>query len=239
MSNQKHPPKRRRGDKIAARRGRQRRASWQLWTGIAVLIAAVVAGVVIQSSRSTGNAVVVTPAHALGPNGGEQRGSASAPVLVEEYGDFQCPHCADFQRTVGPTIDKLVKAGTIRFVYHPIAFIGPESTAAANAAELAGDQGKFWPYHDQLFAQQGPENSGTFSTAKLLSIGRQVGVSDQRFVDGVRKGSYDAWVAKSTDDASRRGVNQTPTVLVDGQIVPAAITAQGLQAAVNAALAAK
>jgi protein-disulfide isomerase len=238
MSNQKYPPQRRRGDKIAARRGR-RRPSWQLWTGIAVLVLAVVAGVAIQSSRSSGGASVVTPAHALGPGGGEQRGKASAPVLVEEYGDFQCPHCTDFQRDVGPTVDRLVEAGTIHFVYHPIAFIGPESTTAANAAECAGDQGKFWAYHDRLFAQQGAENSGTFSTSKLLSIGRQVGVSDQRFTTCVNKGTYDGWVAKSTDDASRRGVNQTPTVFVDGQAVSSAITAQGLQAAVNAALAAK
>ena len=148
MSNQKYPPKRRRGDKIAARRGR-RRPSWQLWTGIAVLVVAVVAGVAIQSGRSSSGGSVVTPAHALGPAGGEQRGKASAPVLVEEYGDFQCPHCADFQRNVGPTIDRLVDAGTIRFVYHPIAFIGPESTTAANAAVCAGDQGKFWPYQDR------------------------------------------------------------------------------------------
>jgi len=138
-----------------------------------------------------------------------------------------------------PTIDRLVDAGTIRFVYHPIAFIGPESTTAANAAVCAGDQGKFWPYHDQLFAQQGAENSGTFSTGKLLSIGRQVGVSDQRFTTCVNKGTYDGWIAKSTDDASRRGVNQTPTVFVDGQAVSTAITATGLQDAVNSALAAK
>jgi protein-disulfide isomerase len=64
-------------------------------------------------------------------------------------------------------------------------------------------------------------------------------VSDQRFTTGVNKGTYDGWVAKATDDASRRGVNQTPTVFVDGQAISSAITAQGLQAAVNAALAAK
>ena len=238
MSNQNQPPKRRRGDKIAARRGRKR-ASWQLWAGVAVLVVAVVAGVAIQSGRSSSSGSVVTPAHALGPNGGEQRGKASAAVVVEEYGDFQCPHCADFQRDVGPTVNRLVDAGTIRFVYHPIAFIGPESTTAASAATCAGDQGKFWPYHDELFAQQGPENSGTFSNAKLLEIGKQVGVSDQRFTTCVDKGTYDGWISKSTDDASRRGVNQTPTVMVDGQVVADAITAKGLQAAVDAALAAK
>ena len=64
-------------------------------------------------------------------------------------------------------------------------------------------------------------------------------MSDQRFTTCVDKGTYDGWISKSTDDASRRGVNQTPTVMVDGQVVADAITAKGLQAAVDAALAAK
>jgi protein-disulfide isomerase len=238
MSKSKQPPARRRAEKIAARRGR-RRPSWQLWAGVAVLIVAVVAGVVIQSGRSPSGATVTRPAHALGPNGGEQRGSASAPVVVEEYGDFQCPHCADFQRTVGPTVDKLVDSGKIRFVFHPIAFIGPESTAAASAATAAGDQGKFWQYHDALFAAQGAENSGTFSNAELQRIAQQVGVAGDKFNTCLRDGTYNGWVSKITDDASRRGVNATPTVLVDGQVAPGALTAQGLQQAVNSALAAR
>ena len=238
MSKANQPPARRRGQKIAARRGRRNR-SWQLWLGIGVLVVAVVAGVAIQSNRNSGGGSVTTPAHALGPNGGEIRGSAAAPVVVEEYGDFQCPHCADFQRTVGPTINQLVDQGRIRFVFNTIAFIGPESTTAGSAATAAGDQGKFWQYHDQLFAQQGPENSGTFSTSKLLAIGRQVGLDNQRFTNAVEHGTYKGWIAQQTDNASRMGVNQTPTVLVDGQVAPDAVTPQGLQAAVNAAQAAK
>jgi protein-disulfide isomerase len=238
MSKTTKPPARRRGQKIAARRGR-RNTSWQLWVGVAVLIVAVVAGVAIQSGRTSTGGSVTRPAHALGPDGGEQRGSAAAPVVVQEYGDFQCPHCADFQRTVGSTIDKLVDQGKIRFVFNTIAFIGPESTAAGSAATAAGDQGKFWQYHDQLFAQQGPENSGTFSTSKLLAIGRQVGLDNQRFTNAVEQGTYKGWIGQQTDNASRQGVNQTPTVMVDGQVAPDAITPQGLAAAVTAALAAK
>ena len=64
-------------------------------------------------------------------------------------------------------------------------------------------------------------------------------MTDQRFTTAVEHGTYENWIAQQTDEASRRGVNQTPTVLVDGQMPPDAITAQGLQAAVDAALAAK
>ena len=123
--------------------GRRRRSPLQLWGPIVLLVVAVVAGIAVQSARSHPNGSQATPAHTLGPNGGELLGNPSAPVLVEEYGDFQCPVCGQWERDVYPTVRRLVDQGRIRFEYHPIAFIGPESVAAANAAEAAGDEGKF------------------------------------------------------------------------------------------------
>jgi protein-disulfide isomerase len=227
------PSRRRRGAKLAARR--RRRSSGWFWV-VGFLVLAVVAGIGVQALRSPGGGTMVRPAHALGPADGEVLGQASAPVAVEEYGDFQCPHCADFEQTVGPTIRQLVDQGRIRFVYHPIAFLGPESVAAANAATCAGDQGKFWPYHDLLFQQQAPaENSGFLSADQLLRFGQRVGVTDRRFTTCVTKGTYLPWVQYLTDQASQRGVNATPTILVNGTMAPDAITVQGLLAAVNAA----
>jgi protein-disulfide isomerase len=225
----------RRGTKLAARqRRRSRRTAW-LWTA-AFLAVAVAAGIGIQALRTTSGGPLVRPAHALGPADGEVIGQATAPVTVEEYGDFQCPHCRDFQEAVGPTITQLVKAGKIRFVYHPMAFLGPESVAASNAATCAGDEGKFWPYHDLLFAEQAPvENSGFLSTGQLLAFGRQLGLTDSHFVTCVRNGTYVPWSNHITDEASQRGVNATPTILVNGQAAPNATTSQGLLAAVNAA----
>jgi protein-disulfide isomerase len=198
-------------------------------------VVAVVAGIAFQSARSNRQASVAVPAHALGPNGGELLGRPSAPVLVEEYGDFQCPICGQWERTVGPTVRRLVDQGRIRFEYHPIAFIGTESVAAANAAEAAGDEGKFWAYHDLLFADQAPENSGALTTDRLLELGRQIGLTGQPFQQKVRDGTYDNWIRRATDQSSQRGVVQTPTVLVNGHQVDTALTAQGLQAAVDAA----
>ena len=194
-----------------------------------------VAGIAVQAARSHPQAAQASPAHALGPNGGELLGRPSARVLVEEYGDFQCPVCGEWERTVSPTVRQLVDQGRIRFEYHPIAFIGPESVAAANAAEAAGDEGRFWAYHDLLFADQAPENSGALTTDRLLELGRQTGLTSPQFQRKVRDGTYDNWIRQVTDQSSQRGVVQTPTVLVNGREVDAALTAQGLQAAVNAA----
>jgi protein-disulfide isomerase len=229
-----------------ASRGRQRpavsrrrdRSPLQLWGPIVLLVVAVVAGIAFQSARSNRHATQTVPAHTLGPNGGELLGHPSAPVLVEEYGDFQCPVCGQWERTVSPTVRRLVDQGRIRFEYHPIAFIGPESVAAANAAEAAGDQGRFWAYHDLLFADQAPENSGALTTDRLLELGRQLGLTSRQFQQKVRDGTYDSWIRQVTDQSSQRGVVQTPTVLVNGRQVDAALTAQGLQAAVNAATSA-
>ena len=230
----KRPPATRGPRRPPARR-RRRRSPLQLWGPIVLLVVAVVAGIAYQSARSNSHTTQAVPAHALGPNGGELLGRATAPVLVEEYGDFQCPICGQWERDVGPTVRRLVDQGRIRFDYHPIAFIGPESLAAANAAEAAGDEGRFWAYHDRLFADQAPENSGALTTDRLLELGRQVGLTSQQFQQRVRDGTYDNWIRQVTDQSSQRGVVQTPTVLVNGREVDTALTAQGLQAAVNAA----
>jgi len=235
-SSKRPPASRRRG---AAARGRRGRSPLQLWGPIVLLVVAVIAGIAFQSARSNSRATQAVPAHALGPNNGELLGRPAAPVLVEEYGDFQCPVCGEWERTVYPTVRQLVDQGRIRFEYHPIAFIGPESLAAANAAEAAGDAGKFWAYHDLLFADQAPENSGALTSDRLLALGRQVGLTSPQFQQKVRDGTYDNWIRQVTDQSSQQGVVQTPTVLVNGRQVDSALTAQGLQAAVNAASSGK
>jgi protein-disulfide isomerase len=184
---------------------------------IALLAVAAIVGIAIQSRRAAIPASAASPGHALGPNGSEVIGPADALVLVEEYGDFQCPVCGEFHRSVEPQIRALADQGRIRFAYVPIAFIGPESAAASNAAVCAADQGKFWPYHDYLFQNQAPENSGALTPDRLVQIGADVGIADSAFDRCVRDGTHASWVSRITEDSSLRGVNQTPTVYVNGQ----------------------
>lgn len=98
-------------------------------------------------------------------------GPADAPVTIFEYSDFQCPFChRAFEATI-PSILQYVAQGKVRFVYKNYAILGQESTWAAQAAECAADQGKFWKYHDELFRQAGiagAENVGVFTKANLI-----------------------------------------------------------------------
>lgn len=209
------------------------------WIVIVVVVVAAVVGIVVQSSRSkTENATVVTPKHELGPNQTEIEGDPSAPVLVEEYGDYQCPACEAFFQSTDPTIKQLVADGKIRFAFGNFAFIGPESYRAASAAICAADAGKFWEFHDLVYSNQAAENSGFLTHDQLVAFGKDAGISGAKldtFERCVRSDRYDGFVRRQTENTSKnKGVSQTPTVFVNGvqlqQLTPA-----GLTAAVNAA----
>lgn len=81
------------------------------------------------------------------------RGPESAPITLVEYGDFQCPYCAQ----VDPLRPAVLATGNVRWVFRhfPVSLIHPRAMAAAMAAEAAGRQGRFWEMHDRLFRNQG------------------------------------------------------------------------------------
>ena len=94
-------------------------------------------------------------------------GDPDAPVTIIEYGDFQCPFCARFHEQVSPRLrEEYIKTGKARMVFRNFQFLGPESVAAAEAAECAKDQGKFWTYHDAIYDEElrdGQENNGNLN----------------------------------------------------------------------------
>lgn len=182
---------------------------------IAVLVV-VIAAVAAVANRYESAQQLASPHHSLGPAGSEVEGSPSAAVLVDMYGDYQCPYCHQFHAQVGGTIASLVQAGTIRFAFHPYAFIGPESVAAASAAECAGDEGRYFPMFEELYTHEFPENSGGFTTAELVSLARAAGVTHDRTLHCIQAGTYDGWVRKVTDEGSTRGISGTPTIFVNG-----------------------
>nr|WP_235433554.1 thioredoxin domain-containing protein [Protofrankia coriariae] len=205
---------------------------------VALLAVAALIGVAVQSNR-TESAPVVLPVTATGTDNGIVVGRADAPVTVDFYEDFQCPICQELESTLGPNIQQMISDGRIRAVYHMMSFLGPESVRAANAAAAAAQEGKFKEYHDILYANQPPEHSGGYQNDALTAFGARVGLTSPAFVEAVRNGTYNGYVAKVEDDASKRGVTGTPTVLVNGrQLSPQALTPQGFTAAVTSAAAA-
>ena len=149
-------------------------------------------------------------------------GNAQTDVIVIEYGDFQCPFCGMFFRdTEGVIIDKYVRTGKVKFVYRDFAFLGPESIKAALAARCAGDQGKFWEYHDYLFSHQNGENQGAFADPNLKSFARTLRLNTSMFGQCFDSLKHHQEILDSLDLGKNSGVKGTPKgfILKDGKIV--------------------
>ena len=167
-------------------------------------------------------------------------GQAAAPVLIREYGDFQCPSCGAFARSVEAQIKiAYIDTGKARLEWHDFAWIGPESRDAANAARCAGDQGRFWEYHDLLYQSQGGENTGAFSKDRLKGFGASLGLNVATFDACVDAGTHAGAVQADLADVTSQGFNGTPTFVIGTQRIVGAQPFEVFQAAINAALASK
>ena len=167
---------------------------------------------------------------------GRVRGVATAAVTIDEYADFQCPACAQLARTTEKQLlSSYVAAGQVKLVYHYFAFLGQESNWAAEAAECANEQGRFWDMHDRLYESQGAENSGAFTKANLKRIGAVLGLGAS-FASCVDSGKYTQTVADSTQQGAAQGVRATPTLVINGQRIEGAASYEQLKPIIEAAL---
>ncbi len=172
------------------------------------------------------------------PNGASV-GDPNAPVKVIVYSDFQCPYCMFFWRDTEEQIfQNYVATGKVYFTYRSMGeFIGPESQKAAEAAYCAGDQEKFWEYHDLLFANQGAENAGAFSNTRLEGFAQNLDLDMLTFNACFSGEKYAERAKKDREDAHAEGVQSTPTILVNGFTVLGAQPYEVFEQAIEDALA--
>ncbi len=154
-------------------------------------------------------------------------GNPDAPVSIVQYEDFQCPFCGEyFQETEAQIRSAYVETGKAKIVYRHLAFLGPESIAAAAASECAKDQGKFWDFHDGLFNAEvadGQEHNGNLNRTLFMKLAKDAQLDEQKFASCIDGKTYDQYVQDQTKDASTRyGVNSTPTIFVNDQKVEGA-----------------
>jgi protein-disulfide isomerase len=185
-----------------------------------LLVVGVVAVLAVAAFVYVGNASSRTPVATVPPGvvqNGQVLGQASAPVTIDEWADFQCPACGMFVRNTEPQLrSTYVANGQVKIVFHDFAFLGAESNWAAEAALCASDQGKFWEYHDKLYASQRGENQGAFTKDNLKKFGSDLGLGPS-FAACVDSGKYAQSVRDEQKAGQDVGVKATPTLFVNGQ----------------------
>lgn len=151
-------------------------------------------------------------------------GEANAPVIVVEYGDFQCPFCGKFFKETEQFLrENYVKTGKVKFVWRDFAFLGPESVLAASAARCSGEQGKFWQYHDYLFNNQRGENQGAFSKDNLKGFAAAINLDKEKFNACLDSEKYTDSVKQETKSGGEAGVQGTPANFVNGVLYVGAL----------------
>jgi protein-disulfide isomerase len=139
-------------------------------------------------------------------------GPADAAITIIEFSDYQCPYCRKWEQEAWPKI-QAAYPGKIRLVYRdfPLYSIHPESESAAIAADCAGDQQKYWEFHDLLFSDQLP-----FGQDSYIKYAAQVKLDIDQFTQCITTQQFKANVSDNYTYASNLGVNSTPTFFVNG-----------------------
>jgi len=170
---------------------------------------------------------------------GRTLGAANASLVLEEYGDFQCPRCGEFALGTARQIEEAyVATGQLKFVYHYFAFLGEESIRAAQATECADEQGQAWPYMDTLFANQHGENQGAFDKPHLEAFAEALGLDRLKFKTCLDTNRYRATVLRETQAGRDRGVQGTPTFFLNGQMIFGALPFEDFRHQIEIALGA-
>jgi len=151
-------------------------------------------------------------------------GPQDAPITIVEFSDYQCPFCKRFRED---TLDPLLARyeGQLRFVYRdfPLSGLHPRAQIAAEAADCAQDQGKFWEMHDTLFAQQADwaEAADVFQRFEQYADDLQLNV--ELFLSCLKTGKYTPEVQQELQEGQRYGVTGTPTFFINGKVISGAV----------------
>ncbi|MBI2068541.1 MAG: DsbA family protein [Candidatus Yanofskybacteria bacterium] len=168
-------------------------------------------------------------------------GNPKAKITLVEFSDFQCPFCRSFWRDTLPLIkSEYIDTGKVRFVYRdfPLSF-HPGAMPAAQAAECAREQDKFWEMHDKIFSEQAKQGSGTiqFPETDIKKWASQIsGLDLNKWNECIASKKYKSEVEKDLKDGTAYGVSGTPTVFINGKPVVGAQPFSAFKAEIDALL---
>ncbi|MEI6886691.1 MAG: thioredoxin domain-containing protein [bacterium] len=145
------------------------------------------------------------------------KGNLESKVLLEEFSDFECPACKAFEdQVLAALLPQYLDKVKFQYKQYPLTSIHPYALKAAEAAEAAGAQGKFWEMHDKMFAVQNSDGS-SLSVDNLKNYAKELGLDTNKFNTELDNSTYKGDVQNSVSEGTSRGVKATPTFYVNGK----------------------
>ncbi len=205
---------------------------------VVAVVAALLVGVVLTSAEDTGEAAQeasATSAQSEDPRELEEQvglarrnadavtaiGDVDAPLVLIEYSDYRCPFCGKVARDTMPVLmEEYIDTGKIRFEWRDLPVFGEESMKGAMAARAAGEQGRYWEYHDAMYADAPERGHLEITDKKVLAWAKEVGVEDlTQFEADLDDPDLRAQVERDAEQARQIGATGTPTFVLGGQIM--------------------
>jgi protein-disulfide isomerase len=149
------------------------------------------------------------------------RGNRRAPVMIVEFSDYQCPYCRQSEATIKQVMEKYGEKVSLAYRDFPLTAIHSQAMMAAQATRCAVEQGKFWEYHDQLFANSKLERDD------LIGYARNLKLDDKQFESCLASEKYKSDIEKDEQEGRKAGITGTPAFFINGVSLSGA---QGLDA---------
>ena len=224
--------------------GMDKTTLWFIVGFVAIVVVVVVfAGITsggFATSSGTNNGFSATTAAPIGPSDWV-RGNATATVSLIEYGDYECPACEEYEPMVDQVLQQYGKRVAFAFRNYPLYDIHPLAGIAAQAAEAAGLQGKFWQMHDLLYATSSWVQWTMSTPASVLSqyfdgYASSLGLNAVRFNADVSASQVTNKIQADVASGDAASVDHTPTFFINQQQIPNPGSIADFQAALDAAL---
>ena len=169
------------------------------------------------------------------------KGSATAPITIVEYSDYQCPFCERHFQEVLPQLQKYIDDGTVRYVFKdfPLTQIHPQAPKAAEAARCAGDQNYYWQMHDLLFQSQQQWSGQATAVDTFKGFAKQLKLDQATFDQCLDSGKHAAVIAANEQEGLGYGVRGTPGFFINRNLLAGAYPIEAFQQLIEAELKAK
>ena len=221
------------------RRKRMRERRLRRMVVISIFLGAVllIAATLIWPNIAPIGDIVIPQAKSYPLADGSSIGDPNAPVVIEEFSDFQCSHCRTFHQNAGAQIiEQYVETGQVYFIFRNFVIMGRESRAAANSSMCAAEQGKFWEYADILFANQSGRDAGAFSDRRLEAFAENIHLDTALFRSCMRENRYQDQIQQDYQAGISYGIDSSPSFMINGKLIVGALTFSEFQAEIEAAL---
>jgi len=163
-------------------------------------------------------------------NGSPVLGDRNAEITLVEFGDYQCHFCnVYYHNTEHKIFEEYVMTGKVNIIFKDYTIIGEDSVRAAHAAHCAGEQGKFWQFHNILFDNWDGENNGWAAQENIIRFAEQTELNMNEFIDCNVDKRYEQKIASSNTDAQTLGITGTPAFYVISTNTQQVQTIQGAQ----------